>query len=102
MKGLILIGVSSDAGDAERNGKCDSNLVKRDVFIVSCPLGEDEGLGTAAGLSEGGLRLRGTGGGMTGRSPYICVSSVSVGIGVVRALEDGNFFVNYRGAALLE
>jgi hypothetical protein len=52
---------------------------------VSRPLRE-EGLGAGLGFSEGGLRLRGTGGGIMGRSSYIYVSSARVGIGVVRAL----------------
>ncbi len=55
---------------------------------MSRPLRE-EGLGAGLGFSEGGLRLRGTGGGMMGRSSYIYVSSVRVGIGVVRALGEG-------------
>jgi hypothetical protein len=83
MKGLILTGVISDAGGAERNGKWDSNLPR---IVVSRPLGEDEGLGTAPDFSDGGLRLRGMGGGMMGRPSYTCVNSVSMGIGVVRAL----------------
>jgi|SRR6267142_154203 len=88
MKGLILTGVASDAGGVERNGKCDSNLVS---IVVSRPLGEDEGLGTAPDFSDRGLRLRGMGGGMMGRPSYICLNSVSVGIGVVRALgEEGD------------
>jgi hypothetical protein len=89
MKGLILTVVASDAGGAERNGKCDSNLAS---IVVSRPLGEDEGLGTAPDFSDGGgLRLRGMGGGMMGRPSYICDNSVSVGIGVVRALvEEGD------------
>lgn len=86
MNGLILTGVCPGAGGEEYNEKYDKNLTRMDGRdIVSCPLkGAD--LGTRTGFSEGGLRLRGTGGGMTGRPSYICVNSASVGIGVVRAL----------------
>ena len=96
MKGLILTGVTFAAGGAERNGRCDSNLVRKDD-VESRPLGEYEGLGMAPSFSDGGLRLRGMGGGRMGRSSYICVNSVSVGIGVERALgEWGSVVINYR------
>jgi hypothetical protein len=85
MNGLILTGVCPDVGGEEYNEKYDNNLIRKEGRdIVSCPLVEE--LGTRTGFSEGGLRLRGTGGGMTGRPSYICVNSANVGIGVVRAL----------------
>lgn len=86
MNGLVLTGVCPDVGGEEYNEKYDNNLISRDGRdIVSGPLVEVE-LGARTGFSEGGLRFRGTGGGMTGRPLYICVNSASVGIGVVRAL----------------
>lgn len=86
MNGLILTGVCPSVGGEEYD-KYDNNPTRKDGRdIVSCPLkGAD--LGTRTGFSERGLRLRGTGGGMTGRPSYTCVNSASVGIGVVRALE---------------
>ena len=73
-------------GGEEYNEKYDNNLIRKDGRdIVSHPLVGVE-LGAGTGFSEGGLRLRGTGGGMTGRPSYICVNSASVGIGVLRAL----------------
>ena len=89
MKGLTLTGVGSDVGGVEWDEKkCDNHLDRKDEWdVVSRPLGR-EGFGIAPGFSEGGLRLRGMGGGMTGRPPYRCVSSASVGMGVVRALRE--------------
>ena len=86
MNGLVLTGVCPDVGGEEYNKKYDNNRIRKDGRdIVSRPLVEVE-LGARTDFSEGGLRLRGTGGGMTGRPSYICVNSASVGIGVVRAL----------------
>ena len=86
MNGLVLTGVCPDVGGEEYNEKYDNNLNRKDGRdIVSHPLVEVE-LGAGTGFSEGGLRLRGTGGGMTGRPSYRCVNSASVGIGVARAL----------------
>jgi len=87
MKGLTLTGVGFDVGGVEWDEKkCDNHLERKDEWeVVSRPLGR-EGFGTAPGFSEGGLRLRGMGGGMTGRPSYRCVSSARVGMGVVRAL----------------
>jgi hypothetical protein len=86
MNGLVLTGVCPDVGGEEYKEKYDNNLIRKEGWdIVSCPLVEEE-LSTRTGFSEGGLRLRGTGGGMTGRPSYRCVNSASVGIGVVRAL----------------
>jgi hypothetical protein len=95
MKGLTLTGVGSDVGGVEwGRKKCDSHIERKDEWeVVSHPL-EGEGFGTAPDFSEGGLRLRGMGGGMTGRPPYRCVSSASVGMGVARALGEGHI-VNY-------
>jgi hypothetical protein len=85
MNGLILIGVGPDVDGEQYNGKYDSNLIRKDGRdIVSCLLG-GVGRGTT-GFWEGGLRLRGTGGGRTGSPSYMCVNSASVGIGVARAL----------------
>lgn len=87
INGLTLTDVCPEVGGEEYNEKYDSNLTRKDVQdIVSCPL-EGVDLGAGIGLSEGGLRLRGTGGGITGRPSYICVNSDNVGIGVVRALK---------------
>ena len=87
MKGFTLTGVGSDVGGVEWDDKkYDNHLERKDEWeVVSRPLGR-EGFGTAPGFSEGGLRLRGMGGGMTGRPSYRSVSSASVGMGVVRAL----------------
>ena len=86
MNGLILTGAGPGVGGEEYNEKYDNNLAtKEGRDVVSSPLG-GKGLGTGAAFSDGGLRLRGRGGGMTGRPSYICVNSASVGIGVVRAL----------------
>jgi len=86
MKGFTLTGLGSDVGGVEWDeNKCDNRLERKDEWDVVSPLGR-EGFGIAPGFSEGGLRLRGMGGGMTGRPPYRCVSSASVGMGVVRAL----------------
>lgn len=85
MNGLILTVVGPEVGCEEYNRKYDNNLIRKDGGdIVSCLLG---GAGRGAtGFWEGGLRLRGTGGGRKGSPSYMCVNSASVGIGIVRAL----------------
>jgi hypothetical protein len=101
MNGLILTGVGPDVGGEEYNEKYDNNLTRKDDRdIVSRPL-RGEGLDARTGFSGGGLRLRGTGGGMTGRPSYTWVNSASVGIGVVRALLGGkDRFISYLGLDL--
>ncbi len=65
----------------------DSNLAKKDEWgLTTVPVGGD-GLDTGVFVAGGALRLRGTGGGMVGRPSYMCASSASVGIGVIRALD---------------
>ena len=84
--GLILTGAGPGVGGEEYSEKKDNNLATKDGRdVVSSPLG-GEGLETGTAFSDGGLSLRGWGGGMTGRPSYIRVNSASVGIGVVRAL----------------
>jgi hypothetical protein len=84
--GLILTGGGPGAGGEEYNEKYDNNPVTKDERdVASCPLGGG-GPVTVTAFSDDGLRLRGRGGGMTGRPSYMCVNSASVGIGVVRAL----------------
>ena len=63
----------------------DSNLARKDDWgLATVPVGG----GLETGLVAGGtLRLRGRGSGRMGRPSYMCVSSASVGIGVLRALE---------------
>jgi hypothetical protein len=86
MKGLGLTGADPGGGCVEQNRKYDSNLARKDDWgLATVPLG---GGGLETGLVAGGaLRLRGRGGGRMGRPSYMCVSSASVGIGVLRALE---------------
>jgi hypothetical protein len=67
----------------------DSKLVRKDLGTAPVSGG---GLDTEEVVAGGALRLRGRGGGMVGKPLYMCVSSASVGIGVVRALE-GNSHV---------
>lgn len=83
MKMLGLTGARSGVDCVERNRMYDGNLVRKEEWgLATVPVGGD-GLGTEAG---GALRLRGRGGGMVGKLSYMCESSASVGIGVVRAL----------------
>ena len=87
MKGLGLTGARSGGDCVERNRMYDSNLAKRDDWShETVPVGGD-GLDWEEPVTDGALRLRGRGGGMTSRPSYMCVSSAIVGIGVVRALE---------------
>jgi len=86
MKGLGLTGAGSGSDCGERNRMYDSNLAKKDGWgRVTVPVGGD-GLDTEVFVAGSALRLRGRGGGMVGRPSYMCESSASVGIGVVRAL----------------
>ena len=85
---LILTGAGPGVGGEEYSEKKDNDLATKDGRdVVSSPLG-GEGLETGTAFSDGGLGLRGRGGGMTGMPSY--ASSTSVGIGVVRALGKGH------------
>lgn len=86
MKGLGLTCAGSGVDCVERINKYDSNLAKRDGGLATVPVGGD-GLDAEVLIAGAALRLRGRGGGMVGRPSYMCESSASVGIGVVRALE---------------
>jgi hypothetical protein len=89
MKGLTLTDVGSDVGSVEwGRKKYDDHLDRKDESEAVSRLLGREGFGTAPVFSEGGWRLRGMGGGITGRSPYRCVISASVGMGVIRALRE--------------
>ena len=87
MKAFGLSCAGSDGDCVERNRMYDSNLAKKDEWgLVTVPEGDDD-LVTEVFVAGGALRLRGRGGGTVGRPSYMCESSASVGIGVVRALE---------------
>lgn len=97
MKGLGLTGVGFGGDGVERNIMYDSNLARKDDWAVETVLVGSGGLDTE-GLAAGGvLRLRGRGGGMVGRRSYMCVSSASVGIGVVRALGRKQMLLSFKG-----
>lgn len=100
MKGLGLTGVGSDGDGVERNRMYDSNLARKGDWGVATVLAGVGGLDTEELVAGGALRLRGRGGGMVGRSSYMCVSSTSVGSGVVRALTTTIEKSGWGGAAL--
>jgi len=85
MKGLGLTGAGSGGDGVERNRMSNGNLARKDDWGVATVL-VGGSLDTKELVAGGALRIRGRGGGMVGRPSYMCVSSASVGIGVVRAL----------------
>ena len=89
MKGLTLADVGSDVGDVDCDGKkYDDHRERKDEWEAGSRLLRRESFGTAPVFSDGGWRLRGMGGGITGRPSYRCVISASVGMGVIRALRE--------------